>query len=420
MDRLPQEILRNITGWLSKEDLFSTRLVNKSLAAASAPSLFHTIPLWIGLSRLEGFSQLSERPDVAIHVKEIEFSTISFIDYKDNEATQEAQIRRLLDREHDSLSARALAYVRYMSAYNNYITAQRNLAKDGMDMAILNRALRKLPRFEALILDWYNDRIGSAEIVNAFGMLEVEHLVTYNGAHTVPVFFHALTMAGIRLRYLHFGNSFYELDSKVTTPLSCQELRRTRCRLPSVVPEMICHGSFLALTPNIIGDTFDPVRELVINTYEMSEMLLDDNSEDHFRAVLSAVRPLISLMSSVKSLTIASCASLYVVPLADAIPLTRYFIHLKLLDVASIGASQSELVGVLGRHAGLLVDVEFAYVYFTDSRWFDVVTRLKESNWSALKRFSLVDVQNHEGSFGVDVEDYLLGKSGINTFPRDD
>ena len=55
MDQLPQELLRIIANddSLSREDLHHLRLVNRPLAAASAPPLFHTISLWLGLSELK-------------------------------------------------------------------------------------------------------------------------------------------------------------------------------------------------------------------------------------------------------------------------------------------------------------------------------------------------------------------------------
>ena len=78
MDRLPQEVLQLIVEDLPRDDLISVRIVNKALASAAAPTLFRSIPLWLGISGLEGINGISEHSTLSQYVKEIVCSPVRF------------------------------------------------------------------------------------------------------------------------------------------------------------------------------------------------------------------------------------------------------------------------------------------------------------------------------------------------------
>ena len=59
MDRLPQELMKVIVDYVHvsdnyscRMDLCNLRLVNKTSAYVVTPEIFHTVPLWIGVSGL--------------------------------------------------------------------------------------------------------------------------------------------------------------------------------------------------------------------------------------------------------------------------------------------------------------------------------------------------------------------------------
>lgn len=77
MERLPQELLRFLVEDIEPtRDLQAIRLVNKALAAAANPFLFHTIPVWLSLKSLQRLTSLSEHSGLASHVHTIVSHTL--------------------------------------------------------------------------------------------------------------------------------------------------------------------------------------------------------------------------------------------------------------------------------------------------------------------------------------------------------
>ena len=196
MQPIPPEILQNILQEVLREDLFRVRLVSRYFASASAPFLFHTVPLWIGLRSLENLTLISESSDLSACVKKIVFSTLRFKDKGPFTPHFGAEVRQWLSETTETVNIQALAYRRYMSAYQSYIDDQRYLSENGLDVKLLTVALRQFPGLESVVVNWFNDHLGTEEIINHFGSLDRDDLILFDGDYTLPILFQALSASG--------------------------------------------------------------------------------------------------------------------------------------------------------------------------------------------------------------------------------
>ena len=79
------------------------------------------------------------------------------------------------------------------------------LSKDGLDVQLLARALRNLPRLTAITVDDKNQHIGSQELIDAFGSFRPEDLLTCDGCGTLPVLMKGMAASGMVLRKFRLG-----------------------------------------------------------------------------------------------------------------------------------------------------------------------------------------------------------------------
>ena len=211
MDQLPQELLRIIANddFLSREDLHHLRLVNRPLAAASAPPLFHTISLWLGLSGLKRPTCMSEHPQLCQYVKEIMFYPLR-IQESSSPTEYQYEDQKWMLRQYSSIISCLLSWRKHMTAYKTYVGAQRYLNTNDLDIKTLSRAFSNLPQLEMFCLDVWNCHTGSRELSGAFGYFRCDQLLTADGKYVLPVVIRALSRSRIRVKVFELGRNFHD------------------------------------------------------------------------------------------------------------------------------------------------------------------------------------------------------------------
>ncbi|MCJ1457003.1 hypothetical protein MMC28_007369 [Mycoblastus sanguinarius] len=220
LDEVPPELLRMVLELLSRKDLYNLRLTSKSLASAAALSLFHTITIWLGLKSLEGLTGISEHHHLSQYVRKIIFCPLRFVEF-DDESEYTKKLKDWLEYDSSSLNSHAPSYGRHLSAYKSYMEAQKYLTKHAMDVKILSRALRGLPQLESIVVDPWNDHIGSTEIHHAFGTSRLGDFLTKDGLHALPVLIQALSALERKTRYFRIGEDeelWYNISRNSTPP----------------------------------------------------------------------------------------------------------------------------------------------------------------------------------------------------------
>ena len=422
MDRLPPELLQKIAKSLPRQELFNVRLVNHSLASASAPFLFAVIPLWLGLKSLESLNNVSEHPQLSQYVKTIACSTLHFIDHKPDRPAPESHIRNWLELGTDSSSVHALGVERYMSAYNRFIGNQRNFTKNRLDVKILARAIRRLRKLKSVEVDWNNLYMGSDEIIRAFGMFKAEPLISFDGVHFMPVLFQALAASGIRLRRLHLGRGEHfghqqniRNLSDIVQPLLPRQEPPTFNNFDSSLTGTLAPQ---ALAPLFENPNTRTVAKVLSSLYEFT--FQPTEAPDSDGADLMGMAPLLcrllALSKSLKSINVGQLPkelqSGMKLPMASLIPPT-VLPRLQTLELNDVEASSAEIVQLMTRYAHNLIDVQFNYFTVTDADWDEVVTQLRAIDFQKLKYLTVDSVSCCEPT---EVHDYVLRKTDSNPF----
>ncbi|KAL2049485.1 hypothetical protein ABVK25_010280 [Lepraria finkii] len=210
MDQLPQELLRIIANddSLSREDLHHLRLVNRPLAAASAPPLFHT-SLWLGLSGLKRLTCISEHPQLCQYVEEIIFSPLR-IQESSSPTEHQYEDQKWMLRQYGSIISYLLSLGKHMTAYKTYVGAQRYLSTNDLDIKTLSRAFSNLSQLETFCLDGWNCHTGSRELSGAFGYSRCDQLLTADGKYVLPVDIRALSRSRIKVKVFELGRNFHD------------------------------------------------------------------------------------------------------------------------------------------------------------------------------------------------------------------
>lgn len=206
MDQLPQEILQHIfhDEELSISDLESLRLVNKALAAAAAPFVFHTISVWFSLTSLERLTSIAEHHQLSSYVKQLIFSPLRFQEISDIDQ-YEANVRTWMKYRHTSLGTLSLNLTRHVAAYRSYLDLQHRLTQKGEDLEILTWALSKLSHLETFIFSFWNSLIGFHELTKAFGPFRAGDLLTCDPDHLLPVVVRALSESQRKIKVFKLG-----------------------------------------------------------------------------------------------------------------------------------------------------------------------------------------------------------------------
>ena len=158
------------------------------------------------MKSLTAITELSQCPHLRGYVQHIVFSTLRFFErkHKDDEVYL-ARVKHELELRTDSLNTTALEYGKHMAAYHGSLKAQRYLAEENRDLKILIRALRRFPNLDKITVDHRNDKIGSRQLINEFGLFSPPDLLTGHGLYTLPLFIRALSESGSHVSELKIG-----------------------------------------------------------------------------------------------------------------------------------------------------------------------------------------------------------------------
>ena len=421
MERLPQELLQKIAKSLPRRELFNVRLVNRSLASASAPFLFAVISLWLGLESLESLNSISEHPQLCQYVKTIVCSTLRFIDYKSDGPAPECHIRDWLGFEIDSSSVQALGVERYMSAYNRFIGNQRYLSKDKLDVKILAKAMRRLNKLESIEVGWNNPYIGSNEIIRSFGMFRGDRLISFGGVHFMPVLFQALAASNTKLRRLLLGHSdLLDYQENTRTLSDIAQPLLPPLGSPTLNKSLITTLAPQALTALVHHPNFNSVSKVMRSLYEFSfqpNAVIDSNDDD-LMDMMPSLSQLIALSKSLKAILVTSVLPEdYEIdvkfPMVSLVPPTLEPL-LEKLELTDVEASSAELTQMLTRHAQTLVDIQMIYSTITDADWHEVITQLRAIEFKSLKYFTVPDACWDS----IEVHNYILRKTERNPLAK--
>lgn len=393
MEKLPQELLRPIVCNQSRKDLFSLRLVNTSLAAATTPFLFETIPLWINAESLEVLTKFSEHPERSRYVKKIVISPLRLIDYHDAPIYQD--------------KARA------------WLAAERDLTANKMDLKLLIRTLAAFRELDTINLD-YRSSIGAAQLFRTFGEVDMKDLLTCDCEYVLPLLFQALHASGTTFRTFQLGLR--------------EEVNGKSRKLPT--EPFPCGISTTALTqtfnaPNIIGSdqAVSGLREL-----DIRYIVFDTNprqrrvEESDFEAANAAIHNLIAFAPLLEQISLGGFRydrrdKLCFSTIFDGLVLER----LNILRLGSVKTSAEELESLLSVHAGKLKEVhltsvDLAKTYDRDyfqrvsddkTKWPNFLKSLrKKVNLTVLTRFTLSSCDSIEKM--LEVQDYILCKTELD------
>ena len=103
-----------------------------------------------------------------------------------------------------------------MAAYHASLKAQQYLAEENRDLKVLIRALRKFPKLDKITIDHRNDKIGSRQLINEFGIFNPTELLTGHGLYTLPLLIRALAESRSHVLKLKIG--FEEAFESSHTP----------------------------------------------------------------------------------------------------------------------------------------------------------------------------------------------------------
>ena len=225
----------------------------------------------------------------------------------------EDKVKDMLEYQSASLSMRALTLAKHMSAYRSCIEMQRLLSSNALDVTLLSKAFSQLPHLETLHVNIWDTRIGSAELIHAFGTFMAEDLLNYDCRYTLPVLIKALAASVIEIK-------LFELDSDEGSynSISCSAgyyltaASPIRPRLAMLMDEYSCpvristralSETFCAENMHICQDALHNLRELTIGEIRVE---LDLPSE-----VSNAVTALRNLMQCAWGLEIVSLKRLW-------------------------------------------------------------------------------------------------------------
>ena len=400
MDRLPLELLLLIVKNSGHESLIPLRLVNNAFAAAAAPSLFEIIPLWIGVRSLERLTAISEHPQLSQYPKKIIFSPLRIIDYE-NDGLYEDKVKDMLEYQPASVSMRALTLAKHMSAYRSCIEMQRPLSSNGLDVTILSRAFSQLPHLRILHVDVSDTRIGSAELIHAFGTFEAEDLLTYDCIHVLPVLIKALAASAIKIKVFKLGcdegysySSISDMVGNYSTAAS-----RVRPYPSSLLPYISCPAritsralseTFCAENMHFCKDALRSMREL-----KVGRIRVEGNQ------VSEAATALRSLVQCAWGLEVVElwfplrfCSPR---PTLGSVMPWYTFNKIKELHIHDYDINAAALRDIFHRNRHTIAKADFRYVAISGSDWSTALIQLRTLDLLRLEVFILTSFGKENG-----------------------
>lgn len=415
LEKFPRELLDEIVSPLPRQDLFRIRLVSKTFAIAAAPSLFQTIPVWLGLKSLEQFKAISEHSQLSQYVKEIVFSPLRFIDH--GSANQYLdQVRSLASHESSWDHIQIMTSAGHIAAYESYVEAQRRLLSQGIDSRILTEGMKKLPQLSRLTVDSLNFNIGCLELTSAFGTLDAGLLLTYDSEHLLPLILGAMVASKAIIKTFKLGeHEEFRLDAS-------PEFGTKRSLLGALGPAQTSGENHpRTITSEALRNTFyladEPNTRKALGEIRALEISSIDTSSDHVEAMrdtMTAMHQIIKLCPNLEKITLGEISD----KVSGQIPcLTDVFGSSKLqclqkLDMHSYESGTGDMVHFFRRHAATLVEVRLGWMTLFGGDWSSLLTRLREITFLQMKYFVLNDCDDNE--VDLEVQDYVLGKTDFD------
>ena len=337
-------------------------------------TLFKDIPLWLGIKSLQGITGLSQCPHLQGHVKHIVVSAVRFVEHQDEDAYL-AKMKDQLELMIDFSSCSALRIGQHRAAYRAALEAQRYLTTDSLDLKILTRAFRRFPNLVKITYDPFNIVIGAREIIQNFGWLDAEHLLTCDDPHTLSTLLRALVESKVTISDFRFG--FEEVFSSQNFAFGVSE--HSCLDLPASRPKQI--------TPRTINSAFSSpetqhsarIATKGIRTLEFSDIEAETSGEDVW-ILPSVIKDIIKRIDNLESIDIGEIPSraLYgTISLEDLLDIDSSYSlkHLKLAWLYVV--DYLEVVDFVHRHAETLTTVGLRSVELTNGTY---VTRFPASH----------------------------------------
>jgi hypothetical protein len=416
MDRLPQELLQLIIEGeeLANTDLATLRLVNKTLATAAAPPLFHTISVWLSFTSLERLTNIAESAQLSSFVKEIIFSPLRFKTIRDT-SQYEAQIRSWMEYRHSSLGALSLSVLKHMTAYGAYSKTQRRFTEGSLDIKILRWALTKLSYLETINFDVACPFIGSKELIHAFGNFKACDLLTYDSDYVFPVVMKALSAAETSIKAFNIG--YYEWRERKGADLGHAGHKDPAELGPSSDPQSSWSLAFAKTFRSFDSDiswepAFSQLRVLRIETLSFGVETTEGVSR-----ISSSVANLITAAPLLEVIDIGGICPYdsEILPTLGSTFSLYNFCHLRRLFLHRFQFTDHGMLGFLSRHSLTLEIVRFIVVRLISGDWSSVFTQAKDKEWPCLTSFYLYDCLDDEVvDDNLWVHNYLTGVTDVN------
>ena len=427
MDRLPQELLLLIAHEVPYESLEPLRLVNKAFAAAAAPGLFKSIPIWINVSSMERLTAISEHPQLSKYPKEIFFSPISFIDYE-NETLYEDKIKDVLKQRHPhrSHSMRALALAKHMSAYRGYIEMQRFLSMNALDVTILSTAFSRLPHLETVQVGLWDPTIGSAEVLRAFGTFNPGDLLTFDCSHTLPILIKALATSTTKIKAFKLvSDKFRSYDSMSESIdycwLAMSILRQVLTRLtdqfsfPAGLSTRALSETFGDENMDTCKDALRCVRELKIGSIGR-----EANNPLSISMIVSALHKLMQYAQGLEVLTLDGIGiDLPGAVMRHSLDILMPFNVLNSIQELNLRFYHTTIVALCDlfrKNRYTIIKAHCYHVTITKGDWSTALTQLRTIDFPRLKVFFIRCCD--ELQVGHQVQDYILKKTNASPLEK--
>ena len=185
---------------LPRNQLHEVRTVNSAFAAACIPSLFHTIPCWLGLYNLENLSTICQHPILSRQVKQLVFSNISFKYHGNDGDTADVAIRDHLKNQKPPWNDDEIP-AKYRAMHKDCLSDQTALHYHGADITMLSKIFVGLPALQEVVIGWYTlnaDLDGLS--------WQQESRIEFEGLHGSAVILDALQVSRKPLHRVYFAS----------------------------------------------------------------------------------------------------------------------------------------------------------------------------------------------------------------------
>ncbi|KAG8530201.1 uncharacterized protein KY384_004701 [Bacidia gigantensis] len=424
MQRLPQELLREIVGLAFSEDSNPTRhalkdfrLLCKACAHAAAPLLFRDVPIWIGRQSLQNLVSLSEHPLLHQYVRKIMFSPLRFNEKDIKQSTESVKAKCEMYCPHEENIDGICAT--YASALSRYWDEQCSLTKDEQDLKFLIQAFKNLGNFTSLQIG--GCYVGGLEIASRLGKVDGDELLM-DGRYTLTVLFKALCAASKPLTSLTLGN---EADPPYNAERPWWEM------IPPVEVSAMCFdkNSFLSAFKVVPEDK----RQAVFGS--ITELRMPDLNAYHqrlepFESLMTAMRWIVQGCLHLETLDIGWLQKVWgrgLPPQArfitSLIPFDRYghLAGLKSIKLDHMKGTIMEIGVILCTKCETLENVELTSVFINSpNHWAQLLKCLKGYDFHRLQTFNMNDCFKFDSrGKSVSAVEYIRGVTDVNPMERD-